>query len=81
MNGRFGREGGLMQTKSKKNPVKIEMCALYLRLSKEDEKGTESASIENQRKILMEYARKNKFVIYDEYVDDGYTGTNFVEVR
>ena len=65
-----------MQTKSIKNPVKIEMCALYLRLSKEDEKGTESASIENQRKILMEYARKNKFVIYDEYVDDGYTGTN-----
>ena len=58
-----------MQTKSIKNPVKIEMCALYLRLSKEDEKGTESASIENQRKILMEYARKNKFVIYDEYVD------------
>jgi len=52
------------------------MCALYLRLSKEDEKGTESASIENQRKILMEYARKNKFVIYDEYVDDGYTGTD-----
>ena len=42
MNGRFGREGGLMQTKSIKNPVKIEMCALYLRLSKEDEKGTET---------------------------------------
>lgn len=63
-----------MQGKSMKNAG--EMCALYLRLSKEDEKGMESASIENQRKILREYAEKNSFIIYDEYVDDGYTGTN-----
>lgn len=63
-----------MQGRSSKHSG--EMCALYLRLSKEDEKGMESASIENQRKILREYAGKNGFVIYDEYVDDGYTGTN-----
>ena len=56
----------------KRNP-----CALYLRLSKEDERGMESTSIETQRKILREYAEKNGFFIYDEYVDDGYTGTDF----
>ena len=51
-------------------------CALYLRLSKEDERRAESASIETQRKILREFAEKNEISIYDEYVDDGYTGTN-----
>ncbi len=51
-----------------------ESCALYLRLSREDERGAESASIENQRKILREYAARQQFYVYDEYVDDGYTG-------
>ena len=37
----------------------------------------ESTSIETQRKILREYAEKNGFFIYDEYVVDGYTGTDF----
>lgn len=51
-----------------------ESCALYLRLSREDERGAESASIENQRKILREYAARQQFSVYDEYVDDGYSG-------
>ena len=59
-----------------RNSKKRERCALYIRLSKEDEKKGESASVETQRKILREFAGKNGFQIYDEYVDDGYTGTN-----
>jgi len=51
--------------------------ALYIRLSKEDGDKEESESITNQRKLLREYAKENNYNVYDEYVDDGYTGTNF----
>jgi len=53
--------------------------ALYIRLSVEDEK-TESLSIENQRFDLTEYAKTLKNgenVDVLEFVDNGYTGTNF----
>ena len=52
-------------------------AALYIRLSKDDGDKEESESVQNQRKILNTYAKENKFKVYDEYVDDGYTGTNF----
>lgn len=47
-----------------------------MRLSKENDKGEESASIETQRKILRDFAENNQFRIYREYVDDGWSGTN-----
>lgn len=52
-------------------------AALYMRLSKDDELAGESASIDNQRAILREYADTQKFTVYDEYIDDGWSGTNF----
>lgn len=52
-------------------------AAIYIRLSKEDGDREESESVTNQRKILKAYAKENKYKIYDEYIDDGYTGTNF----
>ena len=52
-------------------------AALYMRLSKDDELSGESASIENQRAILMGYAESQNFDIYSEYIDDGWSGTNF----
>lgn len=52
-------------------------AAIYIRLSKEDGDREESESVTNQRKILRAFAKENKYKIYDEYVDDGYTGTNF----
>ncbi len=52
-------------------------AAIYIRLSREDGDKEESESVVNQRKILRAYAKENKYKIYDEYVDDGYTGTNF----
>lgn len=57
--------------------VKKYIVALYLRLSKDDGDKEESESIANQRKILRSYAEENGYIIYDEYVDDGYSGTNF----
>lgn len=53
---------------------------LYMRLSKDDGVG-ESSSITTQRKILRAYAEEHGFSVYDEYIDDGWSGTNFVEVR
>ncbi len=51
---------------------------LYLRLSKEDGDKEESNSIESQRNILMRFLNDSDDMEYiDEYVDDGYTGTNF----
>ena len=55
--------------------------ALYLRLSRDDELQGESNSISNQRRICQKYAQDNGFFVVDEYVDDGFSGTSFVEVR
>ena len=41
----------------------------------------ESNSIQNQRTILSRYAADHGFTNTRILVDDGYTGTNFVEVR
>lgn len=56
-------------------------AGIYLRLSKDDEKAGDSLSIENQRLILRKYVADNGWELIDEYVDDGYSGTNFAEVR
>ena len=58
------------------NPTKYN-CALYCRLSNEDDLQGESQSITNQRELLKRYAKENNLNIYDIYVDDGYSGTNF----
>lgn len=53
-------------------------AGLYIRLSKEDSNKTiNSESVENQINILNKYAIDNCYEIYDTYIDDGYTGTNF----
>lgn len=52
----------------------------YYRLSKEDTNKSNlsvSDSIDNQRKLVQEYAEKNQIIIVDEAIDDGYTGTNY----
>ena len=53
------------------------IVGIYLRLSKDDERAGESLSIENQRRILTNYVREQGWTIYDEYVDDGISGTTF----
>ena len=52
--------------------------AVYIRLSKEDGDKEESDSVGNQRRLLTEYiADKEELILYDTYIDDGFTGTNF----
>lgn len=52
-------------------------AVLYLRLSKDEAKRSESLSITIQRRILMDYADTNGFLVTGEYVDDGISGVNF----
>ena len=68
------------------NKPDIYDAALYLRLSKDDvEEGgakSESNSIANQRELLRSFVKSQPDIqIFDIYVDDGYSGGNFFEVR
>lgn len=57
--------------------------AIYVRLSKEDDKcerGSrfeQSESIENQIKFLTGFVKAQGWTIIDTYIDDGFSGTNF----
>ena len=52
--------------------------AKYMRLSREDGDDRESESIENQRDIIDNYIKEHDDLEeVGEYIDDGYTGTNF----
>ncbi len=56
--------------------------ALYIRLSQEDtDNGTEkheSNSVTSQKTLLNEYIEEHDdLIIYDTYIDDGFTGTDF----
>lgn len=57
------------------------LACMYLRVSKEDGDSSKSNSIASQRQIIESFAKNNDITIASEYVDDGYTGSNFVEVR
>lgn len=57
--------------------TKVYNAALYMRLSRDDELQGESASIRTQRMVLQQYAAEHNLIVYDEYVDDGWSGTNF----
>ena len=55
----------------------IYKVAIYIRISREDEKEGESESVTNQKALLVKYVKEHGYKIFDIYVDDGYTGTNF----
>ena len=59
--------------------IKTWRAALYIRLSREDEgEKKESYSVTSQREILKEYIKQHPDIeIFDIYVDDGFSGTNF----
>lgn len=66
------------QTLAKIKSNMIFKVAMYIRLSREDGDKEESSSVTNQRNIITRFIDENdNFIIVDEYVDDGYTGTNF----
>jgi len=57
--------------------IKTKITILYERLSVEDDRDTESQSIENQRTMLQDYAERNGMMPYVHIADDGYSGTNW----
>lgn len=70
------------------------LAAMYLRLSREDNilnkdidtadgaVKSESNSIRSQRELIKAFLQEqNDIELYDSYVDDGRSGSNFVEVR
>ena len=66
-----------LQKRTQQNTTRYR-TALYLRLSREDGDKTESDSIANQRTLLEAYAIDHpELCIVDEFVDDGYSGSNF----
>lgn len=58
------------------NPMDYHV-ALYIRLSKEDENEGPSQSVTNQKSLLEEFVQQHRLPVYDTYVDDGWSGTNF----
>ncbi len=58
-----------------KNTKRI--AALYMRLSRDDELQGESNSISNQRMLLRKASAEKGYTRYEEYTDDGFSGTNF----
>lgn len=62
--------------------MKVFQTAAYIRLSREDGDKAESDSIGNQRKLIADYVKgREDLAVYDTYIDDGFSGTDFVEVR
>ena len=53
-------------------------AGMYVRLSRDDGDNEESNSIKNQREMLKDFANNEQDIsIYDYYIDDGFSGTNF----
>ncbi len=53
---------------------------IYIRLSQEDKDKkyeSDSESVCNQKELLRGFVKNNNFNLIKEYVDDGYSGTNF----
>ena len=68
-----------------KTEKKVYAAAVYLRLSKEDgdvcDEGRkeESNSITNQKRLIHDFLKGREDIhVFKEYVDDGYTGSDFL---
>ncbi len=69
----------------KETEKKTYAAAVYLRLSKEDgdvcdgNRKEESNSITNQKRLIHDFLKGREDIhVYKEYVDDGYTGSDFL---
>jgi len=58
--------------------VRVILCAIYTRLSKEDEEKlqNESESIQNQKSLLLHYAAERGWDVYQIYCDEDYSGAD-----
>ena len=48
-----------------------------MRLSRDDELQGRKRGIQTQRMMLRQYAAEHGLNVIDEYIDDGWSGTNF----
>ena len=67
----------MIQTTIRNNHHNIYNVGIYCRLSKDDNTGNESNSIISQKEILSDFVNKQGWKIYNVYIDDGFSGTNF----
>ena len=77
-----GRKSKYSSENSDTKVTKIWSVAVYIRLSQEDNDNVgdkqESNSITSQKALLNEFIEEHDdLIVYDTYVDDGYTGTDF----
>lgn len=77
-----GRKSKYCSKNSNTDKSKTWLVAIYIRLSQEDndngEDKQESNSITSQKTLLNEFVNEHKDLsVYNTYVDDGYTGTDF----
>ena len=57
--------------------AKTKIALLYERLSRDDELQGESFSIQNQKIMLEDFARRNGYPRFKHFTDDGVSGTRF----
>lgn len=55
----------------------LKLADAYYRLSVEEANEGESSSIKNQRSIVRQYCEEHNITIVSEFIDDGYSGSNF----
>ena len=77
-----GRKSKYSSENSNENKIKIWQVAIYIRLSQEDsdngENKQESNSVTSQKTLINEFVEENDdLIVYDCYVDDGFSGTDF----
>ena len=71
-----------LKSRGRSGKDKIWQAALYVRLSREDGDKEESDSVVNQKDLLQQFVSlEPDIMVYDIYMDDGWSGTSFVEVR
>ncbi len=66
-----------LQSNRKIKHLEQQYTALYCRLSSDDDLEGDSNSIKNQKLLLSDYAKENKFRNTRFYIDDGFSGSNF----
>ncbi len=59
------------------NIIEIYNVGIYCRLSKDDNKGTESNSITSQKESLTDYVKRQGWFLHKVYIDDGFSGVSF----
>lgn len=76
--GRLPGGAGIWESSDRGKEGTAILCAIYTRLSKEDEdkQQPESESIQNQKSLLISYAVDREWDIYQIYCDEDYSGAD-----